>query len=176
MAQIHKAEAIVLKKRQLLQQDFVITLFTKELGKIKVIAKGIKKLTSRRAPHLETGNLLNIILSQKSEPHYLQQTELISAFSGIKDHTDKMSYAYVYFFILDRILPEGQTEESLFNITKKFLIDLTKLEEISILFLQKYLQKMLMYLGYVHEERSFAELIHITEEIIHEKVPLHAII
>jgi DNA repair protein RecO (recombination protein O) len=125
MAQIHKAEAIVLKKRQLLQQDFVITLFTKELGKIKVIAKGIKKLTSRRAPHLETGNLINVVLSQKSEPHYLQQTELTSAFSAIKDDTDKMNYAYVFFFILDRILPEGQAEESLFNMTKKFLIDLT---------------------------------------------------
>jgi hypothetical protein len=33
-----------------------------------------------------------------------------------------------------------------------------------------------MNLGYAHEERTFSELIYITEEIIHEKVPLHAII
>ncbi|MBI4009495.1 recombination protein O N-terminal domain-containing protein, partial [Candidatus Roizmanbacteria bacterium] len=47
-----KTEAIVLRKRSLPNQDKIVTLFTKELGKLNVFAKGIKKITSRRLPHV----------------------------------------------------------------------------------------------------------------------------
>ena len=62
-----KTEAVVLRKRSLPNQDAIVTLFTKELGKINTIAKGIKKITSRRLPHTQTANLINTVIYKKAE-------------------------------------------------------------------------------------------------------------
>ncbi|MBI4226632.1 DNA repair protein RecO, partial [Candidatus Roizmanbacteria bacterium] len=57
-----KTEAIVLRKRSLPNQDTIVTLFSKKIGKVNAFAKGIKKITSRRLPHVQTANLINAVL------------------------------------------------------------------------------------------------------------------
>lgn len=173
---ILKNEAIVLKKKQLLQKDILITLLTNELGKVTVIAKGIKNITSRRAPHIQTGTLLNVVLSNRGHAFYLQQSGLISAFSALREDGEKLNHMYTFFFILDRILPEQQKEEYIFTLTKKFLIELSKTENSFTVVFKQYLQKLLFNLGYLQEDKSLLELIGIVEDLINEKVPLHAII
>lgn len=111
MANLVKTEAIVLRKRNLLGKDSLITLFTHDHGKANVIAKGLKKTTSRRAPHLQTANLVDVVYNVSNDRKYLDQSQLKSAFSGIKNEVGKMNYLYLIFFILDRLLPEDQKEE-----------------------------------------------------------------
>lgn len=176
MPNVVKTEAIVLKKKQLLQKDILITLLTEEHGKVTVIAKGIKNITSRRAPHIQTGNLLNVVLSDRGHAFYLQQSALISAFSSIREDSEKMNYLYTFFFILDRILPESQQEEALYVVAKNFLISMAKASNLYATFFHQDIEKILFSLGYLQEHKSLSELIRITEEIIREKVPLHAII
>lgn len=176
MAHGIKTEAIVLKKKQLLQKDILITLLTLERGKVSVIAKGIKNITSKRAPHIQTGNLLNVNLSDKGHVFYLQGTDLISAFSAIREHNEKTNRLYTFLFIIDRILPEAVEEPELYRQVKSFMIELSKTPEDINQLLRRYLQKTLMLLGYLQEEQSLSELIRMTEDIINEKVPWHAII
>jgi DNA repair protein RecO (recombination protein O) len=175
MSSLVKTEAIILKKKELLQKDILITLLTLEMGKVSVIAKGIKLITSRRAPHLQTGNLVNVILSHKTTTYYLQQTTLISGFQDIKNDPHKMSYLYTFFFIIDKILPEEHKEEEVYAIVKLFLIDLARSSTLTLDFLRPHLQKLLVSLGYVEGAKSLSELIQTTEEILNEKVPLHVI-
>ncbi|MEK7109728.1 MAG: DNA repair protein RecO, partial [Patescibacteria group bacterium] len=68
-----KTEAIVLKKKDLLNKDVLISLFTQDLGRLTIFAKGVKKITSRRSPHLQTGNLINVLISHKNDHYYLQE-------------------------------------------------------------------------------------------------------
>lgn len=176
MSQVTKTEAIVLKKKQLLQKDTLITLLTEENGKVTVIAKGIKTITSRRAPHIQTGNLLNVILSDRGHAFFLQQTELISAFSAIREHNEKMNYLYTFLFILDKMLPEGQEEKQIYNITKSFLVNLAKTPPSLSQFFHQEVEKVLFALGYSQGHQPLSEIIRTIEEIINEKVPFHAII
>ena len=77
MKRIFKTEAFVLRKRALPNEDKIVTLFSEELGKIHVFAKGIKKLVSRRLPHVQTSNLIQTVLYRKNDNLYLQETSLI---------------------------------------------------------------------------------------------------
>ena len=52
-SKIYKVEAVVLKRFNTGEGDRIVTLFTKYHGKIKAMAKGVRKISSRRAPHLE---------------------------------------------------------------------------------------------------------------------------
>ena len=170
-----KTEAIVLKKKQLLGQDTFLTLFTKEQGKVFVIAKGIKKLTSRRSPHIQTANLIDVLFHESKDMYYLQETRLISGFIQIKKDNLKVKNMYSLFFILDRLLPERQKEDKIYNITKSFLVDLAKTKVTNWGLFSIYLQKTLQSLGYIHESKPLEELIHMTEGIINEKIPLDVI-
>lgn len=166
-----KTETIVLRKKDLLNKDVLISFFTKELGKLTVLAKGVKKITSRRSPHLQTGNLINILLSQKNDRYYLQESQLISGFSELKKAENKVRELYSFLFILDRLLPENQKEEHVYNLTKKFIIDLSNPDEKARIGLSKYLNKLMGSLGYLHEEKNLPELRSLIQEIIDEKIP-----
>lgn len=171
MKRTTKSEAIVLKKRALPNQDKIITLFTKELGKVSAFAKGIKKITSRRLPHVQTANLINVVLYKKNEHFYLQETSLISGFSQIKKDQNKLQYLYLFFFVIERLLPDSQVEQNIYNLLMRFLVELSgsriEIDEM----LLKYLNQTVSTLGYSKEDKNYDELRRVIEEIIHEKMP-----
>lgn len=171
MSSIIKTEALVFKKKSLLGKDVIITLFTETDGKVSAIAKGLKKITSRRASHIQTGNLIEIILNDRGSRAYLQESRLKSAFSAIKSDSQKVSYQYLVFFLLDRILPDRQIEPETYKVTKQFLIELARNREFDKERLLVYLHRFLQILGYHKGTVTFTELIRYIEEIIHEKIP-----
>lgn len=171
MSKTIKAEAVVLKKRSLLGKDMAVTFFTATEGKIMAVAKGVKKITSRRASHIQTGNLVKIILYQKDNRYYLQESNLISAFSTIKSSQEKIDFQYLFFFIIDRLLPERQKEDDVYAFTKSFLLDLAKTSNFTKQVMTLYLRKLLLLLGYHKGAQSYFEQLRYVEEIIHEKIP-----
>ncbi|OGK12190.1 DNA repair protein RecO [Candidatus Roizmanbacteria bacterium RIFCSPHIGHO2_02_FULL_37_15] len=166
-----KTEAIVLKKRSLPNQDTICSLFSKELGKVNAFAKGIKKITSRRLPHVQTANLIETVLYKKDNNFYLQETTLISGFSQIKKDADKIQILYRFFFVLERLLPENQSEPAVFNLALNFLVELSENSSSDISLLTKYLNNILRLLGYSKEDKPYEEITRTIEEIIHEKIP-----
>ncbi|KKQ23593.1 MAG: repair protein RecO protein [Candidatus Roizmanbacteria bacterium GW2011_GWC2_37_13] len=169
-----KTEAIVLRKRSLLGKDVLVSLFTESEGKVNVIAKGVKKITSRRSPHLETGNLISVQLHKKKDRNYLEGSNLLSGFSELKKDQNKVNILYQFFFVLERLLPEHQKEDVVYNLTKSFLIKLSKsVSNYDILPL--YLNRLLNKLGYTKKDHDLIELEAIISDLINEKIPTIAI-
>lgn len=172
MSQGVKIEGFIFKKTSLLNRDLIITVFSRELGRIRVLAKGIKKLTSRRSPHIETGNLINAVLSKNKDYYFLQETDLISGFSQIKKNQSKFQCLYLFLFILEKLLPENQKEEKMYKLFKSFMIDLSKRDDYQLI-MTNYLNNTASLLGY-KEKNKDKDLTGITafiEEIINEKLP-----
>ncbi|MFA5769892.1 MAG: DNA repair protein RecO [Patescibacteria group bacterium] len=165
-----KTEAVVLRKKDLLNRDVLISLFTEDLGRLTIFAKGVKKITSRRSPHLQTGNLINVLVSHKNDHYYLQESQLISGFSELKKEEKKVSQLYSFLFVLDRLLPEQQKETKIYNLTKNFFIDLSKSLK-SKTVITSYLTETMKLMGYLDKKVSQAELKSLIEEIINEKIP-----
>ena len=160
-----------MRKKSLLNKDVIITFFTQDRGKIKVFAKGIKKITSRRLPHLQSGNLIQGLFSKKGDRIYLQETKLISHFSGLKKDRKKTLCLYFMLFILDRMLPEGQKEEAVYMNFIKFIIELSKAKKNYQKLLEKHINEMLRFFGYTTKELPLSDLKETIEEIINEKIP-----
>jgi DNA repair protein RecO (recombination protein O) len=171
MTKVIKTEALVLKKRSLLGRDLIVTLFTEEFGKINALGKGMKKITSRRLPHTETANLIKAVIDRRGDYFYLQSTDLLSGFTKIKKNEKKVNYLYFFFFILERMLPENQKEPRIYQLTRKFLIELSEKPEYSVDDLTLSLNRLLEAFGYLNKEKSLEELRFAVEEIINEKLP-----
>jgi DNA repair protein RecO len=172
MTKATNSKGFILKKKGLLNKDILFTIFTEEIGKVSAIAKGIKKITSRRAPHIQPGNLVEIELSHRGDTMYLQSSRLISAFSQIRESAEKTQFLFTYLFILDRILPEHQQEFPMYQNTQSFLFDMARNTDFSKENFTEHLNNLLSTAGYSHGYKTLSELIRIVEEVINEKVPV----
>jgi len=170
-----KTEGIILGKKSLLNRDYLVTIFSKDMGKLKVFAKGIKKITSRRLSHIETGNLIHAMVSVKADRYYLQETTLISGFAKVKNNPKRIGHLYEYFYILERLLPENQKENSLYCLTVNFLVELSNNQDFSEINLTNYINMMMQKLGYSRDNLSSFELKRLIEEIISEQLPSYVI-
>ncbi len=169
-----KTEAIILKKKDLLDKDLLISVFTKDQGKLKLFAKGVKKITSRRLSYIQTGNLVNLVIEKRKDNiYYLFEINLISGFLKIKEFNKKIKILFQYLFILDKLLPENQKEVIAYDLTKKFFIDLSNgknIEEFLEKLLNDYLNKLLISLGYINKNYSYKEVIEIIQQLINDRI------
>jgi len=111
------------------EADKFVFIFTTHHGLIKVVAKGARRLTSKKSPHLDNLNLIKFQTNRGDIPQYLSQVETVDAFSRIKSDLKKTRTCFYLTEILHRTLAEGETDEALFSALKKFLEDLNQSAE-----------------------------------------------
>jgi len=61
---VYKAEAIVLHQRALGESDRIVTLFTRENGKLRAVAKGVRRPTSRLGGRIEPFTHARLMLAR----------------------------------------------------------------------------------------------------------------
>lgn len=165
---IYKAESIVLKRRNIGETDRIITIFTKEYGKLRVLAKGVRRITSHRSPHLEVFSHVILYIHQGNIMDYLSEASTLESFAVLRANLDRVSVAYYLCDLVDNLLPEKQEHRDVFNLLSGALQDLNTVE------LKKYYtvseqfsQRILHYLGFaahdnklrVSESQQFIERI-----------------
>ncbi len=115
----YTAEGIVLKRSNFNEADKILTVFAKKHGKIKVIAKGVRKIKSRRGPHIELFNHVKIFLHKGKSFDIVTETEAIETFENLKKDLKKIAAAYYIAEIVDKLCPERQEHDDiLFELIK----------------------------------------------------------
>ncbi len=110
------------------EADKFVIIFSQNHGLIKVVAKGVRRLTSKKSAHLDNLNLIKFQTNRGDTPQYLSQLETVNAFSKIKAVLKKTRTCFYLTEILARTLAEGEADEALFSSLKKFLLDLNQAE------------------------------------------------
>ncbi len=108
-------EAIVLKRSNVGESDRVVTLLTKDRGKVACIAKGVRKMTSSKRAFLEPGNHVKCLMISTSSMPLLTQATLIDDCSSIHSTMPKLRQLSQLLEIIDALFVEDQTDEYLFN-------------------------------------------------------------
>src|SRR3989344_6728626 len=79
-----RTEAIILKKRNFSESDRLLTIFTRDFGKLTVLAKGVRRPKSKKAGHVELGSWCKVFLARGKNLDILTEVEVKKAF-GIAD-------------------------------------------------------------------------------------------
>ncbi|OGH11544.1 MAG: DNA repair protein RecO [Candidatus Levybacteria bacterium RIFCSPLOWO2_01_FULL_36_13] len=122
----HKTEGIVLKRKSLAEADRIITVFSKHYGKISLMAKGVRKITSRRSPHIELLNYSKFSIYKGKSMFTLSEVETLSNFSILKKDLKKIGYAYHICELVDSLCAENQESQQIFELLKTTLLDIEK--------------------------------------------------
>jgi len=108
------AQALILKRHNYGETDRVVTLITREWGKITVIAKGARKLHSSKRGILEPGNLIKGFFVETKQLPYLTQAQLVSSAMTTHCTLEDLRNLQLVLELFDRILVEEELETDLF--------------------------------------------------------------
>jgi len=120
----YKTEGIIIKRINFGEADRILTIFTKHYGKIKAIAKGIRKIKSRRAPHLELFNQTVLFLYKGKNLDIITEAQLVNSFSTLRKNLRKVAFAFGVCELVDQLTREGQKQLKAYELLKACLNDL----------------------------------------------------
>jgi DNA repair protein RecO (recombination protein O) len=113
-----ESEAIILRQYSLSDADRIVVFVTREHGKIRAVAKGIKKTRSPLAACLEPLNYIQLAFFAKEgrDLHQIRHAELIHSYLG-KSKSLNLIYSYSYFAeLINELVQDNQANEALFRL------------------------------------------------------------
>jgi DNA repair protein RecO (recombination protein O) len=109
------ASGIVLRRYNLGESDRILVVYTRERGKVRVIAKGVRRTASKLAGHLETFSHVKLLLAQGRELDVVSQAQIQEPFAKLRDDLNRTAQAYVISEIVDLGTPDEHAQADLFD-------------------------------------------------------------
>ncbi|NLV16223.1 MAG: DNA repair protein RecO [Syntrophomonadaceae bacterium] len=110
-------EALVLKAFDLREADQILTVFSRDLGKIPVVAKGVKKPQSSLRGMVQPFCMSQFYLTRSGEMYLMTQGKIIRFFGNIREDLDKTLQALYILELLDKSLADYDPHPRLFKLT-----------------------------------------------------------
>lgn len=112
---VYKVEAVVLRHQPVGEADRILTLFTREFGKVRVSARGVRKTTSRLAGRVQPYTAGRFLLAKGRTLDVIAQAEIVHAFAGLGRDLLRSAYAAYVAELVDRFLPERDRHPDVFD-------------------------------------------------------------
>lgn len=113
-----KIKAVVLKVNDLGESDKIVTLYSKQSGKMAGVAKGAKKSKKRFGNKLETFSLLDIICDDRNRSGLarIAEAELLDSFASLRENYDRYVNASLVCELIYNWSKEHDPDLNIFNL------------------------------------------------------------
>jgi DNA repair protein RecO (recombination protein O) len=150
----YKTEGIVLKRRNLGEADRILTILSKEFGKITVKAPNVRRIPSRRSSHVELLNLSQFTLygSSKTFIPIITEAQTFEDFPLIKRDLHKIGLALYICELINGLCADNQENRSVFFHLKTILFKLSETLNAESL-VKKFEKDLLVELGFCSEAK-----------------------
>jgi DNA repair protein RecO (recombination protein O) len=143
---LYRAEGIVLRTMRLGEADKIVTIVTASRGKVRAVAKGVRKTKSRFGGRLEPLTHVSLQLYEGRNLDTITQVETIDHFRGIREDLDRLSKASTMLEVVDALVQEGEEDP---RVHQMLLGALRTLEAApSPLVVPAFFWKLLAYVGF----------------------------
>src|SRR5512142_3120579 len=143
-----RVEAVILRHRDYVEADRMLTLYTAQLGKTRALVKGARKITSRKAGHLEPFTHVKLQLAKGRDLPLVTQADTIDAYLPLRENLVLTSQASYVLELLDRFTYEDGSENSaIFRLLTETLGRLSSGDDPWIV-TRYYEMRLLDYLGF----------------------------
>src|SRR3990167_5881303 len=107
-----KTEGVILKRKNFGEADRILTVFTQSRGKISIVAKGVRRITSRRAGNVELLNRVSLFLYQGKGMPILTEAE---GLENLKSDLTLSTVAFHIIELVDKLTAENQENRILYE-------------------------------------------------------------
>ena len=169
MSRAYKTEAVILSRRNYSETDRIITLFTKHLGKIAVIAKGVRKPSSRKRGSLEVFSHIRFSAAKGKNLDIMTEVETINNFDLIREDLTRVSVAYFFVETIQKATADAEENSSLFDFLLENIDQLSSRADIKAL-REQYVTDLLIRLGYWPQDKELEDHDKVLESVLEKSV------
>jgi DNA repair protein RecO (recombination protein O) len=123
---LYRTEAVIIRRSDFGEADRLLTLWTRNYGKRRVIAKGARKTTSRRAGHVELFNRAELQLAVGRNLDVVTDAQVIDSYRALREDLPRVSYAYYVAELVDRLTVEDEEHRAVYDLLVRTLAALNE--------------------------------------------------
>ena len=121
----YKTQGIVLARHNLGEADRIITFLTPDRGKVRAVARGVRKIKSRMAGHLELFSQTELMLAEGRNLDIITSARLMTHHEALVTDYARLRAAYLRAEIIDRLMSDdGEPHADIFQLLADSLAQL----------------------------------------------------
>jgi len=113
---VYKTEALILRRSDFGETDFLLTLYTPQHGKVKAIAKGARKPIARLTGQVELFARSDMVINRGRELHIITQAESQQTHIPFQENLERSVYASHFAELLDQFAFEGEENRGAYHL------------------------------------------------------------
>jgi DNA repair protein RecO (recombination protein O) len=145
---LYREQGIVLRTWKLGEADRIVSIMTQGTGKVRAVAKGVRKTRSRFGGRLEPFCHVDLSLYKGRNLDIVTQVEAVNLFKDLREDYDRVTAGTAMLEAVDQIAEEREPAVRLFLLLVRGLRALDAAPADPSLVLDAYLLKLLAVEGY----------------------------
>jgi len=118
---LYKIEAVVLRRRNLGEADRLVTVLSRDRGKLVLVARGARRPRSRLGGRLEPPTRFRALVAEGRTLDVVSQVEVLDAHAALRNDLERMGYAAVVLEMADRALAERHPHPDVYGLLRDAL-------------------------------------------------------
>ncbi|PIY90871.1 MAG: DNA repair protein RecO [Candidatus Nealsonbacteria bacterium CG_4_10_14_0_8_um_filter_35_10] len=127
MAIHYRTQGFILKKKDLGEADRIFTIFTRDFGKLEILAKAIRKIGSKLRGGIELFYLSDIEFIQGKTHKTLTDTILIESFLNLRKDLKRLKIAFDISEMIDSLIRGEERDEKIWKLLRETFERLNKI-------------------------------------------------
>lgn len=108
-------EGVILGRKKIGEADRLITLFTRERGVLRTIAKGVRKVPSHRGGHVEPLTRVFALVNESRAGMYVSSVQTQEYYSTLHSNAVALEHARVLAMAIRRLFDEDEAQPELYD-------------------------------------------------------------
>ena len=121
-----KTEGIIVQRRNFDESGRLLTILTRDHGKILAIAKGARKLTSRKGASVELFNHCKFLIASGKSLGIVIEVQVVKHYPNLKSKLSKVGQGYLVLELIDKFCAQNIEVPQVFDLVKETLEVLEK--------------------------------------------------
>ncbi len=144
---LYRTEGIVIRRMNVGEADKILTLYTINRGKLRAVAKGVRRTTSRLGGYVELFTQSRILVARGRNLDIVTQSEPINVFRNLREDLNLFAHASYAAELLDRLTEDNSENYPAYELLVQTYEALNDGEDPNIT-LRAYELRLLDYMGY----------------------------
>lgn len=115
----YKTQGIIIKRSNFSESDKLLDIYTRDYGRVRVIAKGVRKTKSKLSGHLELFYLSDFVIHKGKNLDIITGANLLESYKNIREDKDITNSAYYMAELVYRSTHEDLSSRKIFNLIKE---------------------------------------------------------
>lgn len=117
----YKVHGYIIRKQDSRESDKVFTFYTEELGKIRAVAQGVKKISSKLSGNLELLHCASYTIASGKQMDRIATVDIITTYEPIKNDIKKLICALYCLDVLDHLIKDSQQDLQVYELIGEML-------------------------------------------------------